>query len=118
MAFLFRKYFPLFPVFLLAPAAPAQTTAPGITSIVSAASYQPVVAPEAFATIFGTGLTTTPAQGNLDSSGNYPANLAGVSVRVGGQPAGVQYVSPTQINFVVPATAQPGNTPVTISSPA
>jgi uncharacterized protein (TIGR03437 family) len=70
---------------------------------VNGASFQPGIAPSTWATIQGENLASTTA--TWDSSivnGNLPTALAGVSVTFGSRPAYVQYVSPTQINLVVP----------------
>jgi uncharacterized protein (TIGR03437 family) len=70
--------------------------------VLNAASYAPItnsVAPGEFITIFGSGLATgifTP------SSLPLPTNLGGVSVTVNGQLAPLSYVSPGQINILVP----------------
>ena len=63
----------------------------------------------------------TPAAGWID--GGYPASISGfnlpangVSVTVGGIPAtGVSVTSPTNINFVMPASQMPGQVPVVVS---
>src|SRR2546421_3308666 len=69
---------------------------------VSAASYQAVVAPSSLAAIFGSGLATSTASATLDSSGRLPTKLAGTTVDVDGEASRLIYVSPSQINFVIP----------------
>ncbi|WP_162179802.1 hypothetical protein [Bryobacter aggregatus] len=86
--------------------------------IVSSANYQKVVAPESLATLFGTGLSKTSASAQLDANGKLPLALEGVSLTVGGVPARLVYVSPTQVNFVVPSAIQPGEQPVVVTSAA
>jgi uncharacterized protein (TIGR03437 family) len=61
-----------------------------------------VTAPGMFVTIYGSGLATTTAQAG---SQPYPDALGGTEVVVDGQPAGVQYVSPTQVNILMPDPA-------------
>ena len=75
----------------------------------NAASYAPItnsVAPGEYVSIFGTGLspTTLTAQ-------SYPlqTNLGGVQVMVNGVAAPLDYVSPTQINLVVPVETPTNN---------
>jgi uncharacterized protein (TIGR03437 family) len=66
-------------------------------AVVSAASYQPgmAVAPDSLATLFG-------------------VNLAGSSVEVDSEAALLLYVSPSQINFVVPGDTAPGTADVVV----
>ncbi len=76
-----------------------------ITGVANAADFSPGVAPGSLASLFGTGLAATTA-----SAAAVPVTttLAGVSVEVNGKPAPLVYVSPTQINFQVPAATAPG----------
>jgi uncharacterized protein (TIGR03437 family) len=70
----------------------------------NAASYAPItnsVAPGEFVSLFGSGLASTTASATslpLPTS----AGLGGVKVMVNGRPAALSYVSPTQINLLVP----------------
>jgi len=92
-------------------------------AIVSAASYRPGVAPNSLASIFGSRLANSTAHAQLGANGQLPTVLAGASVQINGETASMLYVSPSQINFLVPAdtvlgTAQlalqptPGATPI------
>ncbi|HTS47526.1 MAG TPA: hypothetical protein VMH05_06255 [Bryobacteraceae bacterium] len=68
----------------------------------NAASYAPItnsVAPGEYVSIFGTGLASTPV-----TAQSYPllTTLGNVQVMVNGVAAPLDYVSPTQINLVVP----------------
>ena len=81
---------------------PAPTTAPYIkpTGIVNAGSFVPFTAefvPGEFVSIFGANLATTTA-----TDPTLPTNLGGVQVLVNGAPTAVRYVSPGQINAVIP----------------
>lgn len=38
---------------------------------------------------------------------NYPTELKGVRVTVGGAPAQIQFISPKQVNFILPSTTKP-----------
>jgi uncharacterized protein (TIGR03437 family) len=82
-------------------------------TIVNAASYQPgSVAPNTFLTIYGTNLAyTTKAISESDIHGNtLPTILpgTGVSIYINRIRAHIYYVSPTQINILVPSDAAPG----------
>src|ERR1700738_4813935 len=82
-------------------------------SIVNAADNQPgPLAPNAIATIYGTGLAyTTKAISPQDIHGGLlPTVLPGTGIRVlvSKLPANIYFVSPTQINFLVPSSLLPG----------
>ena len=68
--------------------------------------------PNVLATIYGEKLAFSTAAFPLDgiSEAPVPRKLAGVQVIVGGIVAPLLYVSPTQINFLVPANLLPGPT--------
>jgi uncharacterized protein (TIGR03437 family) len=71
------------------------------------------LAPNTIASIYGTDLAfTTRAVAETDvRAGIMPTTLptTGVKVLIGGIPAHLYYVSPTQINFLVPSNLMPGN---------
>jgi uncharacterized protein (TIGR03437 family) len=75
-------------------------------SIVLAATQQAqALAPNAIATLYGTNLSyNPPAIPVAQTQGILPTTLAGVSVSVNNIPAGLFYVSATQINFLIPYT--------------
>jgi len=80
-------------------------------SILNAASYGPItnpVAPGEFVSLFGSGLASTTASAQ---SLPLPARngLGGVQVTVNGRYAPLSYVSPTQINLLVPNATGPIN---------
>jgi uncharacterized protein (TIGR03437 family) len=84
----------------------------GPLAVANAASYGPSIAPASIAVAFGTGLAT----------GTYAAtaqplqtSLGGTTVTVGGAAAQLFYVSPTQVNFVVPETVALGSAAVSVS---
>ncbi len=90
----------------------AQVQAPSYTAagIVSAASFSPdALAPNGITSIFGTNLSfvTGSITGRDLVDGGIPTTLAGVTVYVSGIAAGLYYVSPTQINFLVPNAFKP-----------
>jgi uncharacterized protein (TIGR03437 family) len=68
----------------------------------NAANFAPVtnpVAPGEYVTIFGTGLSTSTASAQ---SFPLPTNMGGAQVAINGRLAPLSYVSPTQINLLVP----------------
>jgi uncharacterized protein (TIGR03437 family) len=86
--------------------------------VVNGGSSQAGFASGAWMTIFGTNLS--PVTDNWTTSivnGRLPTSLDGVTVTVGGQPAYIEYISPTQINAVAPDVAGTGTVPVTVSAP-
>ena len=88
------------------------------TTVVSAASYQGTVAPGSLATIFGSNLAIETVAGSPGTDGSYPKQLSGTTVTVGGAAADLVFVSPTQINFVVPVASQSGSLGVVVASGA
>ena len=101
-------------VLALSLSAQAQTT----FTVYSGASYQPVVAPNSWAVAFGTGMASSTADAALTAAGQWPTTLAGITVTVDGQPAELYYVSPKQINFLVPDVTNLGSLTVVISNTA
>jgi len=87
-----------------------------IASVVSAANNQPVISPNSLASIYGLNLSAGTGAGQLNASGELPLNLDGTSVTVAGKPAQLVYVSPQQINFLVPANTPLGNASVSVNS--
>lgn len=67
------------------------------------------LAPGAIVTAFGSGLAAAPAQ---ITALPLPLTLGGVNVMVGDRPAPLYFVSPRQVNFVVPAESAAGVWPV------
>jgi uncharacterized protein (TIGR03437 family) len=86
-----------------------------ISAILSAADYSPSVAPGSIAALFGTSLASSPTVATFDSHGNLPESLAGVSIVVAGIPAPLFYVSPTQVNFLIPASTPIGQAGVVVT---
>lgn len=79
---------------------------PSINAVVNGASFQPGIAANAWFTITGANLSpVTNDWSNNIVDGKLPTTLDTVSVTVGGQPAYVDFVSPTQINAVAPNVA-------------
>ena len=91
--------------------------AQGRIAVVSAANYQTPLAPASIASLFGSNLSSETAQAQLDPvSHQLPTVLAGVSIQAGGQDAQLLYVSPSQINFVMPASLASGTADIAVQS--
>ncbi len=103
---------------LLILSTPCMTAAQPITAVVSAADYEPAIAPGSIASVFGANLANTHAEATPDALGNLPTSLNGTSVSVNGELAGLFYVSPGQVNFLVPKDIPIGNVTISIASPA
>jgi uncharacterized protein (TIGR03118 family) len=78
--------------------------------IVNSASFTTTIAPNTWASIFGGSLSASTATWQSSDFVNnaLPTNLKGVTVTINGESAFVEYVSSTQINFLVPADVAPG----------
>jgi uncharacterized protein (TIGR03437 family) len=88
------------------------------SGIVNGASFQPGMVANSWATILGTALSpVTDTWANSIVNGKLPTALAGVSVTVGGKPAYLYYVSPTQLNILAPDIPA-GATQVTVTTPS
>lgn len=74
------------------------------------ASFEDTITAQAWISIFGSNLSSTTRQwGGIDfMGGNLPTQLDGVSVTINGKAAYVSYISPTQINALVPTDATEG----------
>jgi len=96
-------------------AAPSYTA----NSVVNSADFLTgPLAPNAIGTLFGTGLSyVTASLGPQEINGGLlPTVLTGtgVNVLIGGIAANVFYVSPTQINFLVPSLLLPGHSDIQV----
>jgi uncharacterized protein (TIGR03437 family) len=81
--------------------------------IVNAASFGTIsVAPGSLATVFGTNLSSATASANVTP---YPTSLGGISVSLSGELCPISYVSPTQVNFVIPSDAPAGRYLLTVN---
>jgi uncharacterized protein (TIGR03437 family) len=91
--------------------APSYSTA----QIVNASDYSPgPFAPNSMVTIFGSNLAFATAglsEGNIAS---LPVVLGGVSVYIDNSPTPLLYVSPTQINLLIPPNEIAGDVPVRV----
>jgi uncharacterized protein (TIGR03437 family) len=87
-------------------------------TVVNGASFDPSqpVAPGSFATMFGQNLCSQTMAGNWIAPGQLPTTLGGCSVTVNGASAMMQYVSPGQINFIMPSGAGSGQATVSVNT--
>ncbi|HUE22113.1 MAG TPA: IPT/TIG domain-containing protein [Bryobacteraceae bacterium] len=89
-----------------------QANAPNYTAagIVNGASFAPGLSPNTIVSIFGTNLSwdTVALQASDLAAGVMPTSLGNVEVYFEGWPAYLYYVSPTQINLLVPSSLIPG----------
>lgn len=100
---------------------PIPTISPN--GISDAAAGRPILAPGAWASVYGTQLAPdTVAEGRswLGSeivNGRLPTALDGVSISIGNRAAAIAYLSNSQVNFLVPSDLAPGATvPVSLKT--
>ena len=105
--------------FTLTPAASTGPT-PTVTKVVSASGFGgfSAIAPGTWIEITGTNLNTnTRIWSGTDFSGNNaPTALDGTSVKIGGQSAFIYYISPTQVNALVPSGVSTGSQQLTVTA--
>jgi uncharacterized protein (TIGR03437 family) len=81
--------------------------------VANGASFSRVsIAPGSFATVIGANLSGISAQANPP----YPTTLGGITVSLSGVSCQLQFVSPRQVNFVVPAGLPAGRYLLTVNS--
>src|ERR1019366_3008111 len=90
-------------VLLTFSAAPAVFAQSNPIAVGKPASYDRTNPSDSLAAIFGANLAQTTASATLDPNGQLPTELASTSVEISGVPAPLVYVSPSQINLVVPS---------------
>jgi hypothetical protein len=75
------------------------------------------VAPESRAVALGGALAFTTEQVPKPENGvSYPTTFGGTSVSVNGRPAQIFFISPTQVNFLVPAQTELGTATVVVTN--
>jgi uncharacterized protein (TIGR03437 family) len=95
---------------------PGATGVPAIefNGIQNGASFEPGIVPNSWISIKGANLsTTTNTWDKAIVDGKLPTELDGVTVSVGGRPAYIYYVSPTQVNVLAPDVGI-GSLPVSV----
>jgi uncharacterized protein (TIGR03437 family) len=76
--------------------------APSIQSVVNTASFQSVISPGEMVTVIGTFPGAPTLSAMYDDTASYPTTLANLTLTFNGVPAPLLYVSPGQINALVP----------------
>ena len=98
------------------------TNNPRISSggVVDAAAFTSPISRGSWAAIFGSNLANGSRSWTIaDFQGNaMPVSLDGTGVKVNGLDAPVSYISPNQVNFQVPATADSGPAIVQVQAPS
>ena len=103
--------------FTLAPAAGGPAPAIFARGVVDVWSFTELVSDGMFVSIFGTNLASTTL--NWDGAivnGQSPTTLSGVSVKINNRDAFINYVSPGQVNVLVPSDGAEGMVPVNLTT--
>ncbi|HEY4361074.1 MAG TPA: choice-of-anchor D domain-containing protein [Bryobacteraceae bacterium] len=87
---------------------------PTIQTIVDTWGYTQPIAPGLWVAIVGTNLGGPPQLWDLKGGQTLPVSVGGATVTFNGTPAALLYVSPTQINALVPANVAPGKVQVVV----
>jgi uncharacterized protein (TIGR03437 family) len=94
---------------------------PTISGAISAGAFGafPTFGPGSWVEIYGTNFAVgAQTWGLADFTGpNAPIKLGGTSVSIGGRPAFVDYISPTQVNVQVPSGVSTGAQPLVVTTP-
>lgn len=102
------------PGFLIA----TNSDAGAVTGVTNSGSFQPSFASGTYVTLFGRNLASTTrvwAKSDFPNGNQLPTSLEGISVTARGTPCFVEYVSPGQINIVLPQMGATGDgVPLTI----
>jgi uncharacterized protein (TIGR03437 family) len=102
---------------LAAPTGPPVVTPGGIVSASAFGGFS-AISPGSWIEIYGQDLASSAGgwSGSNFVNGVAPTTLGGVSISIGGQAAFIDYVSPGQINALVPSTTSTGVAPVTVTN--
>jgi uncharacterized protein (TIGR03437 family) len=88
-----------------------------ISSVSNSASGSAIIAPQTFFSVYGSNLSSaTTTWENFVRDGALPTEILGTKVSVNGRPAYISYISPTQINFIVPSGSLGSSVPVTVTT--
>jgi uncharacterized protein (TIGR03437 family) len=107
--------------YTLLPQASPPAGAPKFPSagVVSAATFAPGMSPGAFISIFGENLASATRTWDGAIQGTtLPSQLEGVSVTVGGKQTYLAFISPTQLNVLLPADDMTGSVEVKVTTPS
>lgn len=95
------------------------SSSPVITSVSNSASGDHVIAGQTFATIYGKNLSSvTTGWDNFIRNGVLPTTIMNTKVLVNGASAYLSYVSPGQVNFIVPSGITTGTVTVSVTTPS
>ncbi len=100
-------------------ATPVIRTSQGVISASAYGGFS-ALAPGTWMEIYGKNLANVASQTwtGADFKGNLgPTTLGATTVTIGGQPAFIDYVSPTQVNAQVPSNIPAGSQPVVVTTP-
>ena len=75
------------------------------------------IAPHSIAVALGNALANTTEQAQRQPDGTFPLALGGTTVTVNNRLAPIFYVSPTQVNFLVPPETETGPAQVVVTNP-
>jgi uncharacterized protein (TIGR03437 family) len=91
---------------------------PTVTAVVNGASFQPGIVSGSWATIVGTDLANTTRGWTASDfvNGALPPSLSDTGVVINGKQAFVSFVSPTQVNVLVPDDASLGNVTILVTT--
>lgn len=98
---------------------PPAPTQPAIAGVVNGATFGGGITGSTWVTIMGSNLSTTTRlwhEGDFNGPA-LPTAIDGVSVLFGGTPGYPSYISPSQINVLLPDTIPPGPVNVTVQTP-
>jgi Tol biopolymer transport system component len=74
------------------------------------------IAPDSIAVAIGGALANSTRQSQKFSNGTFPTNLGGTTVTVNGRAAQILFVSPGQVNFLVPSQTEIGTADVVVAN--
>jgi len=96
--------------------------AAGTLTILNGASFghepatSEAVAPDSIAVARGSALAFSNQQSQQQPNGSFPRMVGGTTVTVNGRPAQIFFVSPSQVNFLVPAQTELGAAEVVVTN--
>lgn len=104
-------------------APPPSFSTVSVSAVVSAASFAAPISPGSWVTLSGQNLANAPSSGIIwsaaDFNGNLlPTSLNGTSVLINGQPAAVEFVSPSQVSVLAPDDSYSGKVQIQAIGPS
>jgi len=108
-----------FDAILLERQQPVPAPASTVTSVASAASWQPAIASDGLVSVVGTGFGTSTKSWSQASfpDPNLPTSINGISVTINGKKAYVEYVSPSEVKVIAPDDETIGQVAVQVTTP-